>query len=208
MPLIHSVSTLRLLRKSCLQLGLIFVFALPMWGCEGNQVHENGGLEQKKPEFTQDISRPVFEFKRESLAMKVSAGNLGFRGLGEGQRALFDKGPDLQVADNNGKTIFHLTANSAIALFPYAEISLKEFSLQTSDGTEFEGDELVWPYQSLADHVGMLGHTLLITKTVMLEGDTIIGQDLLLQGYKVLHVLSALGLSAIKGDSTDSNTGQ
>ncbi len=175
-------------------------------GCADPQTHSSAP--QKPLEFTQDIGRPAFEFRRQGFVMQISAGSLGFRGSGNTQRALFQNGPDLLVADAGGRQVLHLSAESAIALYPYEEIALHGFALQAADGTEFEGDELVWPHQSRADRVGMLGPTLLITDEVMLEGDTIVGLDLLLRGYRVLHVITVMDLAGIKADTADTAAGQ
>ncbi len=157
-------------------------------------------------EFQQDISHPAYLGAGKSFSFHFSAVNLAIHGKGETQRALFES-PDLQVVDAAGALLLHLTAKSAISLFPYKDFSFADFSLQNEDSATFEGKNLVWPYLERRDRVGLLGPTLLLAPTFLVECDTVVG-DLLLRGYEILHVKSATDLRASATDSINSGNGQ
>lgn len=81
------------------------------------------------------------------------------------------------------------------------------FSLESSDGTTFEGDDLLWPYRGDHAQVALLGATLVLTQTIMLEGDTVIC-DPLFKGYEILHVLSALAIDSTQGGLRNPDAGE
>jgi hypothetical protein len=170
-----------------------------MGGCDGASTT----TPQAQLEFKQDIHAWRQVWDHPEFKMTATAANLGFRGLGEQQRALLD-GVKVDVADPAGRALIQLSANKAISLHPYTEISLQGISVQVEDAATFEAEVLVWPYAGDVGHLGLLGPTLLMTDDYMVEGDTVVG-DLLLQGYEILHVVSVVDLRA---DSVDTAAGQ
>jgi hypothetical protein len=172
-------------------------------GCN-DAASEQVGLEPL--EFHQDISYPAYLGAGQSFSFQFAAINLAIHGKGETQRALFAS-PDLQVVDGAGVLLLHLTAKTAISLYPYKDLSFVDFSLQNEDSATFEGEKLVWPYLGQRDRIGLLGPTLLLGPTFLIECDTVIG-DLLLRGYRMLHVKSATDLRASATDAINSDNGQ
>jgi hypothetical protein len=165
-----------------------------------------GPTDQEPLEFHQDISHPTYLGAGTSFSFHFSAVNLAIHGKGASQRALFAS-PDLQVVDATGLLLLHLTAKSAISLAPYKDFSFVDFSLQNEDSATFEGENLVWPYLERRDRVGLLGPTLLLAPTFLVECDTVVG-DLLLRAYEILHVKSATDLRTSSADSINSANGQ
>jgi hypothetical protein len=170
-----------------------------MGGCDGAST----ATPQGQLEFKQDIHAWRQVWDHPQFKMTATAANLGFRGLGEQQRALLD-GVKIDVADSAGRALIQVSAINAISLHPYTEISLQGISVQVEDAATFEAEVLVWPYAGDLDHMGLLGPTLLVTDDYIVEGDTVVG-DLLLRGYEILHVVSVLDLRA---DSVDTAAGQ
>ena len=170
-----------------------------MAGC-GQAARPTGAdrVAEQPLEYRQDISHPVYLLHKDAFSLKISAANLAIRGWEAGSRAILES-PRLQVVDAKGDDLL-LTAQSAIALHPWSEMNWMGYSLETADATTFEGDELMWPYRGRKEQVALLGPTLVITQTVMLEGDTVVG-DLLLRGYEILHVLSAIAIDSTQDRS-------
>jgi hypothetical protein len=206
MAFIHLSSTMRQHFQARATWLCLFAWLVLAQACEQGPKRAAYVPDAEPLEFTQDISRPVWERQGNGWALKMSATSLAFRGEAAAQRVLL-QGPDLRVVDARGETILHMAAQNAISLHPFTEMSWRTFSLGNEDATTFEGDELIWPYQAQRDRVGLLGETLLILPTAIVTGDTVVG-DLLLRGYEILHVTSVLPLDEAAEDSIDSKAGE
>lgn len=145
-------------------------------------------------EFQADL--PGFSWQRQGKGWQcqVQMTNLGYRDLGTRQRVLL-LAPALTVLDSAGQPCLQLSAQSGISIYPFTEITLRNFSLENRDTTTFEGGELVWPYQNEPGQMALLGKTLVVLSKTVVEADTVIG-DLFLQGYEILHVHSVLPLGS------------
>ena len=182
-------------RPSTIWLLTMIAFCCIAAGCDqGSKPTASDRVAELPAEFQQDISHPVYLLSKDAFSLKISAANLAIRGWEAGSRAILES-PHLQVVDAAGKDLLVLSAKRAIALHPWEAMSWLDFSLVSEEGTTFEGEELQWPFEDQSDQVAMLGPTLVITQTLMMEGDTIIG-DPLLRGYEIYHVRSARDIDA------------
>jgi hypothetical protein len=143
-------------------------------------------------EYHQHLPHVSYQFEASQLKMFET---------GVHQRAVWDN-PALQILEADGTEWMQIRAKTAIALYPFAEISLYDFTL-TADGTDFEGDHLVWPYQDSLEKAAFLGPILMINPSLMVEGDTVI-VDILMQGYTFLHVRSVMDLDGISAEESNS----
>jgi hypothetical protein len=183
-----------------LTLALLAGAALLSWGmgCGGPAT----GSAPATAEARQTIGGYTYMWRGDLLALRVEIGELAYKGEPPMQRAVMDGGLHARVSDLDGADYLLLDAASGLALAPYDGLSLYGVSLQTPDGNAFQCEQLAWPYRGDRRQMALLGHTLVTGESVLLEGDTLVGDPLLL-GYEILHVL---GVSAL--DSMDAAGGE
>ncbi len=168
--------------------GLLIAFVALGLGCE--PATENMAKVDVMPlERVIDIGEQSRGYHSEHLDMDISIGRVIYKGQGEYERIIFERGVNLKAQNNKGELILSLKANTGIVIYPYKTLTIRNVLIESEDGTEIEGKELNWQGENEAYPIEMNGDIRILTPNVIMQGD----------GFHSNHLFTKYRLDNVRG---------